>query len=76
MRERRVEAAFDDVDVVEYGRLDYVGDRRPLLALRTRGWDDERPFALVTGGVHGYETSGIGERCCSPSAMPPGMPNS
>src|SRR5690606_38084082 len=46
-------------DVVEYGALDYAGEHFPLLALRSRGWDEELPVALVTGGVHGYETSGV-----------------
>jgi hypothetical protein len=46
-------------DVVEYGLLDYGEDRYPLLALRSRGWDDALPAVLVTGGVHGYETSGV-----------------
>ena len=47
-------------DVVEYGRLDCgVDGTYPLLALRSRGWDDTLPVALVTGGVHGYETSGV-----------------
>jgi hypothetical protein len=52
----RLRARFD---VVEYGRLDYAPDRYPLLALRSRDWNDARPTALVTGGVHGYETSGV-----------------
>jgi len=46
-------------DVEEYGRLDYGPDVYPLLAIRSRGWDDALPVALVTGGVHGYETSGV-----------------
>jgi hypothetical protein len=46
-------------DVVEYGRLDYSPDTYPLLAIRSRDWRDELPCALVTGGVHGYETSGV-----------------
>lgn len=46
-------------DVVRYGRLDFDPDRYPLLAYRSRNWGDERPIALVTGGVHGYETSGV-----------------
>ena len=49
----------DRFDVVEYGRLDYVGETYPLLALKSRDWRDELPVALVTGGVHGYETSGV-----------------
>ena len=46
-------------DVVEYGRLDYGAESYPLLAIRSRDWNDELPVALVTGGVHGYETSGV-----------------
>ncbi len=47
-------------DVVRYGQLDgAASDRYPLFAIRNRDWDDARPLALVTGGVHGYETSGV-----------------
>jgi hypothetical protein len=46
-------------DIVEYGALDYAPDRYPLLAIRSRGWSDALPGVLVTGGVHGYETSGV-----------------
>src|SRR5258706_1974541 len=46
-------------DVVEYGRLSYGADSYPLLALKSRNWRDELLCALVTGGVHGYETSGV-----------------
>ncbi|MBB6365026.1 hypothetical protein FHR56_000139 [Xanthomonas sacchari] len=58
-----VVAAIEDLrgrwDVVEYGQLAYAQERYPLLALRSRGWDDALPCMLVTGGVHGYETSGV-----------------
>jgi hypothetical protein len=46
-------------DVEEYGRLEYGEDSYPLLAIRSRDWDDSLPIVLVTGGVHGYETSGV-----------------
>ena len=46
-------------DVEVYGQLDYSPDSYPLLALHSSDWDDSRPVALVTGGVHGYETSGV-----------------
>jgi hypothetical protein len=46
-------------DVVQYGQLDYSPDTYPLFAIRSRDWRDELPCALVTGGVHGYETSGV-----------------
>jgi len=45
--------------VMQYGRLDYSPDVYPLFAIRSRGWRDELPCVLVTGGVHGYETSGV-----------------
>ena len=46
-------------DVVEYGHLAYGADSYPLFAIRSRDWNDALPIALVTGGVHGYETSGV-----------------
>jgi hypothetical protein len=46
-------------DVVEYGRLEYPPDSYPLLALRSRDWNAALACVLVTGGVHGYETSGV-----------------
>ncbi|GAB2501303.1 M14 family metallopeptidase [Arenimonas alkanexedens] len=50
----------DRFEVVEYGQLDAGDDGRfPLYALRSRDWRDELPSALVTGGIHGYETSGV-----------------
>ena len=49
-------------ELFQYGALDYA--RRglgsyPLLAVRSRAWNADRPVVLVTGGVHGYETSGV-----------------
>lgn len=56
----RIEAQRGAFDLVQYGELDWGEDGRyPLFALRSRGWDDALPVALVTGGVHGYETSGV-----------------
>lgn len=54
-----VEGLRDRFDVSEYGRLHYGADTYPLLAIRSRGWRDDLPTVLVTGGVHGYETSGV-----------------
>jgi hypothetical protein len=45
-----------------YGELDYMRlglGRYPLYAVRSRAWHADRPTVLVTGGVHGYETSGV-----------------
>jgi hypothetical protein len=56
----KIDALRDRFDVSQYGELDYAPDGRyPLFAIRSRGWDDALPVVLVTGGVHGYETSGV-----------------
>lgn len=54
-----IDALRADIDVVSYGELRYDTDRYELLALTSRTWDDSRPTVLITGGVHGYETSGV-----------------
>ncbi|WP_066964201.1 M14 family metallocarboxypeptidase [Microbulbifer sp. Q7] len=55
----KIERLRDRFDVEEYGRLEYGDERFPLLAIRSRNWNDDLPVMLVTGGVHGYETSGV-----------------
>lgn len=54
-----IERLRSSFDVVQYGSLDYPPETYPLLALKSRDWRDDLPCALVTGGVHGYETSGV-----------------
>ena len=55
----RIELLGYRFDAQEYDRLDYSGEHFPLLALKSRDWNDALPTVLVTGGVHGYETSGV-----------------
>jgi len=55
----RVEALTDRFEKIAYGQLDYGGERYDLLALKSPEFDPELPIALITGGVHGYETSGV-----------------
>jgi hypothetical protein len=45
--------------LVEYGRLSIDPDRYPLFLVHTKNVDRSKPTVLITGGVHGYETSGI-----------------
>ena len=55
-----IEQLRGTLDVTTYGTLDYGADGTfPLFALRSRDWNDALPVVLVTGGVHGYETSGV-----------------
>lgn len=69
----RVEALRDDHSaafvVTKYGDLPHYSDDEelskeedssfPLFAVRSREWSKDKPCVLVTGGVHGYETSGV-----------------
>ena len=55
----RIDALADRYEKITYGALDYAGERYALLALRDRYFDPALPIALLTGGVHGYETSGV-----------------
>lgn len=55
----RIEALAERYEKIAYGQLDYAGERYTLFALRDRDFDPALPTALVTGGVHGYETSGV-----------------
>ncbi|MDB5971575.1 MAG: zinc carboxypeptidase family protein [Hydrocarboniphaga sp.] len=54
-----IETLRSRYEVLQYGRLDHDPDRYPLFCINSRAWRDELPCALVTGGVHGYETSGV-----------------
>ncbi|MBS1785994.1 MAG: M14 family metallocarboxypeptidase [Acidobacteria bacterium] len=55
----RIEALQQTFEVSHYGQLDYAPEHYPLFAVKSRDWDPARPLAIVTGGVHGYETSGV-----------------
>lgn len=46
-------------DVAQYGALPIDAERYPLMAVTIASTDPSAPWALVTGGVHGYETSGV-----------------
>lgn len=54
-----IEALRDRFDVKQYGALSYDPERYPLFYLQSRHWQEDKPTVLITGGVHGYETSGV-----------------
>jgi hypothetical protein len=49
----------DAFEIGQYGELAYRDGSYPLVAARSRQWSANRASVLVTGGVHGYETSGV-----------------
>ncbi|HHF3061646.1 M14 family metallopeptidase [Vibrio diabolicus] len=55
----KIDALRERFDVEQYGALSYNEARFPLFCIKTCNWDSTKPIVLVTGGVHGYETSGI-----------------
>ncbi len=55
----RIERLRDRFDVQPYGEVAYADERFPLFSIRSRDWQPGLPSVLVTGGVHGYETSGV-----------------
>ena len=55
----RIDALRARFDVAQYAQVEYQGEAYPLFAVRSRNWNDALPVVLVTGGVHGYETSGV-----------------
>lgn len=46
-------------EVEIYGTLSLDPKRYPLVAVTVRSTTRNAPWALITGGVHGYETSGV-----------------
>lgn len=49
----------EDYIIEQYGNLLYDAENYPLYALKSLNWNDDKPSILITGGVHGYETSGV-----------------
>ncbi|MCL1080093.1 M14 family metallocarboxypeptidase [Parashewanella spongiae] len=45
--------------ITQYGSLPIDPKRFPLFGLTSLNWDESKPTILITGGVHGYETSGV-----------------
>jgi hypothetical protein len=55
----KLEALKEHFDIEQYGALSYSPDRYPLYLVKSRHPDAGKPDILITGGIHGYETSGV-----------------
>ena len=55
----QIDALRDRFDISKFGDLIYPDDRYELLAAHSKNWNVQLPTALITGGVHGYESSGV-----------------
>ncbi|WOJ98226.1 M14 family metallocarboxypeptidase [Congregibacter brevis] len=57
--EQRVKDLEKHFDLAEYGELSHPDGKHRLYALSSKDWNPELRNVLITGGVHGYETSGV-----------------
>ncbi|WP_408095589.1 M14 family metallocarboxypeptidase [Peredibacter sp. HCB2-198] len=55
----KIEKLKASLDVTQYGALSYNPSLYPVFLLKTRNFDKNKKTILITGGVHGYETSGV-----------------
>jgi hypothetical protein len=55
----KLERLKSSFSIEQYGSLPCSPDRYPLFAVKSNNWDNSKPTVLITGGVHGYETSGV-----------------
>lgn len=55
----KIESLRQRFNVEQYGVLPYDQQRYPLFVVTSKNWQQNKPVVLVTGGVHGYETSGV-----------------
>lgn len=55
----KVESLRDSFEVTKYGALSIDAQKYPLYMLKSKIMDPSKRTILVSGGVHGYETSGV-----------------
>ncbi|QDO84826.1 M14 family metallocarboxypeptidase [Shewanella psychropiezotolerans] len=55
----RIAPLAEHFQVDQYGALSYNPSEYPLFVVKSTQWSEDKPTVLVTGGVHGYETSGV-----------------
>jgi hypothetical protein len=55
----KIDRLRDRFEVVSYGALSIDPSKYPVFMLKTKEFDPSRKTVLITGGVHGYETSGV-----------------
>lgn len=56
---KKLHALNDRFEISEYGRLSQNPEQYVMYYAKTKNWKDTNPYVLITGGVHGYETSGV-----------------
>jgi len=55
----KIQRLSSSFEVLQYGALSLNASKYPLFLIKNRNLDPKKATVLVTGGVHGYETSGV-----------------
>jgi hypothetical protein len=55
----KIEGLKASFEVSSYGTLTYAQNEYPLYFVKSKNFDTSKKTVLITGGVHGYETSGV-----------------
>jgi len=55
----KIQSLEDKFTISQYGKLNYDQSEYPLFIIKSKDFNKDRPNILITGGVHGYETSGV-----------------
>lgn len=55
----KIQKLKNDFEIVQYGSLSLDPKKYPLFLLKSKMVDSAKKTVLITGGVHGYETSGV-----------------
>ncbi len=54
-----LKADDENYSVEQYNTLSYGDKQYPLYVIKNKQWQQHKKTVLITGGVHGYETSGV-----------------
>jgi len=55
----KVKKLANKFEIDQYGILNYQENKYPLYFIKSLNWNTNKKTILITGGVHGYETSGV-----------------
>ncbi|MBY0316055.1 MAG: M14 family metallocarboxypeptidase [Bdellovibrionales bacterium] len=55
----KIKKLSDAFDVIQYGALSINPELYPVFLIKSKKFDKTKETILITGGVHGYETSGV-----------------
>lgn len=55
----KIEKLKSSFEVTQYGALPLNPEKYPVFIVKTKNFDPAKKTILITGGVHGYETSGV-----------------